>query len=1616
MKLLRLLTGVLLCAFILAIASANSFALSWAQSYGVGSYDGNGHTYDDPFYGSGFDFPVAMAKMPDGGFVVVGQMDLPKFYNTYTSHTSSRSMSSLVRFGVDGTVLWQYALRQTNDTTQGGVFYPGTSHVYQIATDAQGNVFICGNKGGNGITNNLIVPFVAKFSPDGALLWDNGFSKVTGTVGDPAQPYEVGIGPINYMGLTNDGGVIVTTSQARPNVGYSIPSLAKFNSDGSLAFYKTYDNPAQYLGTSPVCQSKDGSRYVAAMRYTGYGCLLLVTDSAGNLVAQRGYGPSDNPNETPVAIIATSDGGFATLSAINDYAGGILRKFNADLSAEVFEKRIAAASGHNPHVATNSLTETADGGFLISGETYNGPSTYDVMLMKLASDATLQFVSLVGGPLNEGGPVSTGPSTAFAIPLTNGGYGLATTSASYNTGGAIGGGYYYKPDWWIAKTDANRKVRNFNGTMLDEPLSSYTLTGSPQSAANLSDFVPPNYSYGAVTTNQPAFIFEDLAHETSPDLPTLAIQAAGPRILSDHKVEAIVEQHFSYHVVTAYFPPSSQITYSAEGLPPGFILDAQTGIISGIAHVGSETVENDLPPIPITVHATDGTDTADGTIDLAISDGAPAFSVTPASAQANPVLSFTCFHPGKQAGRIMNVEYMAPDQPGLWRWLDNGSNGYMTYDTSSSHYVLNSTGYPQQNGVRFRAKLTVHGRTDLISNEVGPFDLGSGTARSGQPVLSMVRNGIRADFDFYVTELSAPSGVAVRVQSTTTPSAEGTWADLQDTGTGHMTAAAGSNLFTHTSNDVPLANGVYFRAIANASGFVDSISNIIGPYNLIGDTPPQVTLDQPTGASGGDGLSGSTPLIFRADSTGAVNFHFHGEATFPVGSPRSVKNLKILVDGSPIETRDGVATISVDYTTTRLGGRVIELFATDDLGATARAGTGPLYVQIEPFAGTGSRPSRLSKSGTKAATQITGNGYSLAKEGAFWNDPTAWITSFGDHGVPGPNDLALIGNHSVKFNQPVTVGALTLIADGARLIGPGTLTVNQKLTIIGGTAENSMHLIIAPGALCEMQNVNTFVFNGIITNKGIWRTRGVGGLTGLTSFDNQGEGVSDFQMPLLTSSMLANIAPVARVLATQSFTNSGSVLSSLAINATGIVAQGGGNIVAQGGGNLVKAGGGTIVAQGGGNIVAQGGGNIVAQGGGNIVAQGAGNIVAQGGGNVAVKQGSCLIGPDGAGIVAQGGGNIVAQGAGNIVAQGGGNIVAQGGGNIQNRANKLHGPYAPAGAVPAGFVQSDGAVDLNFVMITGAVDVEGGMLSGSGVIDGSLSMNGGVIAPGHSSGQIMVTGDYNQASASTMIVEAGGGEPGQFDQMQVGGHATLAGALQFHTLNGYVPLPEDPFNPFGYNSFSGNFDYASANGQITVNPNGILLELAPTATNPLALTSAVSRKVHGAAGPFDVLLPLTGQPGVECRSSNGQHTLIFFFSNNITSAGASLQSDTGNANGAPIISANTITINLSGIADGRQIAVTLQGVMDEFGQLLPDTVMPMDTLIGDTSGNGAVTGTDVSQTKLKSGAAVNSANFREDINVNGGINGTDVSIVKLHSGMGITTPSRENNVAGRPGK
>jgi len=166
------------------------------------------------------------------------------------------------------------------------------------------------------------------------------------------------------------------------------------------------------------------------------------------------------------------------------------------------------------------------------------------------------------------------------------------------------------------------------------------------------------------------------------------------------------------------------------------------------------------------------------------------------------------------------------------------------------------------------------------------------------------------------------------------------------------------------------------------------------------------------------------------------------------------------------------------------------------------------------------------------------------------------------------------------------------------------------------------------------------------------------------------------------------------------------------------------------------------------------------------------------------------------------------------------------------------------------------------------------------------------------------------------------------------------------------------------------------------------------------LISAASRKTHGSAGIFDVNLPLSGDPAVECRSGASGHTLFLTFMNDLTGGSASVTEGAATIAGNPTYTGKTMTVNLTGVSDGQTIAVALNNVTDTFGQTLPPMNVRMSVLLGDITGNNVVNSSDIAQTKENIGAAVSEANFRSDVTVSGTINSSDIGVVKAASGGG----------------
>jgi hypothetical protein len=172
-----------------------------------------------------------------------------------------------------------------------------------------------------------------------------------------------------------------------------------------------------------------------------------------------------------------------------------------------------------------------------------------------------------------------------------------------------------------------------------------------------------------------------------------------------------------------------------------------------------------------------------------------------------------------------------------------------------------------------------------------------------------------------------------------------------------------------------------------------------------------------------------------------------------------------------------------------------------------------------------------------------------------------------------------------------------------------------------------------------------------------------------------------------------------------------------------------------------------------------------------------------------------------------------------------------------------------------------------------------------------------------------------------------------------------------------------------------------------------------TVPGPPVPIGVVSRKTHGTAGTFDVDL-LPPAPAIECRTggANGDHKVVVNFPSTVTVSSASVSSGTGSVSSFSVSGA-VVTVNLTGVANAQRLTIKLTNVND--GTNAGDVFVLMGVLLGDTTANGSVNSSDISQTKAQSGTVASSSNFRTDVTINGLINSSDISTVKSKSGTAL---------------
>ena len=236
------------------------------------------------------------------------------------------------------------------------------------------------------------------------------------------------------------------------------------------------------------------------------------------------------------------------------------------------------------------------------------------------------------------------------------------------------------------------------------------------------------------------------------------------------------------------------------------------------------------------------------------------------------------------------------------------------------------------------------------------------------------------------------------------------------------------------------------------------------------------------------------------------------------------------------------------------------------------------------------------------------------------------------------------------------------------------------------------------------------------------------------------------------------------------------------------------------------------------------------------------------------------------------------------------------------------------------------------------------------------------------------------------------------------------GTINSYTMDfgdGSNPVTQDASHPSFMHTYSKPGTYPATltvkdtAGQTSTN----LAQQVITVTSAAApqLSGVVSSKLHGPAGTFNINMPLTGNPGIECRSGgqNGNFTIVFTFANALMNVDqATVTHGAGSVtSGAIGQDPHQYIVTLTGVTNAQFLTVALVNAHDSTGKI-GNVAATMGFLMGDVDGSGHVDAGDIGVVQRNNSKSA-SANPRADVDVSGHIDVGDIGIIQKHNSTGL---------------
>jgi len=257
--------------------------------------------------------------------------------------------------------------------------------------------------------------FLAKYDAAGGLVWN----KTWGGAGSDH---------VNRIIQTSDGGYALTGCTSSFGAGGDEAILVKFDSTGGLSWSKAWGKASNdWNYGNGLTQTSDGGYAVTGQTYS-YGSgssdmFIAKFDSTGNNTSNVVWGGAglDYGN----SIIQTSDGGYAVTGQTASYGVGgdmYLAKFTSSMVI-AWSKTWGGASSD----AGNTIVQAKDGGYVVAGETSSfGAGGIDTFVAKLDTSGAILWNKTWGG--------SSSDNNDNLIKANDGGYVLEGYTNGYGAG------------------------------------------------------------------------------------------------------------------------------------------------------------------------------------------------------------------------------------------------------------------------------------------------------------------------------------------------------------------------------------------------------------------------------------------------------------------------------------------------------------------------------------------------------------------------------------------------------------------------------------------------------------------------------------------------------------------------------------------------------------------------------------------------------------------------------------------------------------------------------------------------------------------------------------------------------------------------------------------------------------------------------------------------------------------------------------------------------------------------------------------------------------------------------------------------------------------------------